>query len=105
MRDSLRTLVVVLLIGLLLAVALLYGHSALAQGSGPAVDWWVIAGGGASSNGSGGDVVLQDTLGQPIVGPSSGDGGQVTLSAGYWAGNVPLHRIYLPLVLRQWASS
>ena len=101
MRYNLRTLVVVLLIGLLLVGTILAGHGALAQDSGPAVDWWVVAGGGASSNGSGGDVVLQDTLGQPIVGPSSGDGGQVALSAGYWAGSVPLHRIYLPLVLHQ----
>jgi hypothetical protein len=101
MRDSPRTLVVVLLIGLLLAGTFLAGHGALAQGSGFAVEWWVVAGGGAFSRGSGGEVVLQDTLGQPIVGPSSGNGGQVTLGAGYWTGSAPLHRIYLPLVLRQ----
>jgi hypothetical protein len=101
MRHSLHTLVVILLAGLLLAVAFLAGRGALAQSSGPAVDWWVIAGGGASSNGSGGDVVLQDTLGQPMVGPSSGAEGQVALSAGYWTGTVAEYRVYLPLVLRQ----
>jgi len=100
MRDNLRTLVVVLLIGLLLAVALLAGRGVLAQGSGPAVGWWVVAGGSASSAGSGGDVVLHDTLGQPLVGPSSSGGGEVALSAGYWTGSVPVYRIYLPLVLR-----
>lgn len=101
MRDSLRTLVVVLLTGLLLALALLAGHGVLAQGSRPAVDWWVVAGGGASANGSGGDVMLQDTLGQPIVGPSSSAGGQVALSAGYWTGAFTRYRVYLPLVLRR----
>ena len=100
MKDSLRTLVVVLLIGLLLAVALLAGHGALAQDSGSAVEWWVVAGCGAFSAGSGGNVVLQDTLGQPIVGPASGDGEQVALSAGYWTDSALLHKIYLPLVLR-----
>jgi len=101
MRDNLRTLVVVLLIGLLLAVALLAGHGALAQGSGPVVDWWVVAGSGDSFDGTDGDVVLQDTLGQPIVGPSSGAGGQVALSAGYWTGAIPQYQIYLPPMLRQ----
>jgi hypothetical protein len=57
----------------------------LAQGGGPAVNWWVIAGGGASS--SGGNVTLNDTVGQPIIGPASGSG-SVALSAGYWVGCV-----------------
>ncbi len=45
------------------------------------VDWWVIAGGGAPSMGAG--VTLNDTLGQPVIGSSSG--GDVGLAAGYWA--------------------
>ena len=100
MTHELRTPVVVLLIGLLLVVALLADHSALARGSGPAVDWWVIAGGGASATGEGDRVVLHDTLGQPIVGLSSAAGGQIALSAGYWTGAVTQCRVYLPLVLR-----
>jgi hypothetical protein len=54
---------------------------ALAQGS-AAIDWWVVAGGGEPS--SSGDVALNDTLGQPVVGSSSG--GNVALGAGYWYG-------------------
>lgn len=102
MRDRVLTPPGILIVGLLLsAVVLLAGRGALAQGSGPAVEWWVVAGGGASSDGTGGDIVLQDTLGQPIVGPSSGAGGQVALSAGYWTGTVTHDWVYLPLVLRQ----
>ena len=50
--------------------------------SGPAVDWQVTAGGGAPA--VGGTVTLNDTLGQPVIGASSG--GNVALGAGYWVG-------------------
>jgi hypothetical protein len=64
-----------------LAVLLLaFGGLALAQGG--AIDWWVIAGGGGPSSGTA--VALNDTLGQPVIGPSSGNG--VSLGAGYWYG-------------------
>ncbi len=49
--------------------------------SGPAADWQVMAGGGAPT--SSGNITLNDTLGQPIIGDSSG--GNVTLGAGYWS--------------------
>jgi hypothetical protein len=71
------------LIGLL-AVLVVVG-AASANGSGPSVDWWVISGGGAPS--SGGNVTLNDTLGQPVAGDASG--GSVTLHAGYWPCNLP----------------
>ena len=61
---------------------LLIGSSVLAQG-GAAINWWVFGGGGAPS--SGGNVTLNDTLGEPIIGPSS-NGGNVSLMAGYWGG-------------------
>jgi hypothetical protein len=67
------------LVGLL--VMLVVVAAALAGGGGPAVDWWVLSGGGAPS--SGGNITLNDTLGQPVVGDASG--GSVTLHAGYWA--------------------
>jgi len=70
--------------GGLLALVLTFGGVS-AQGSGPAVDWWVIASGGAPA--SGGTVTLNDTLGQPIIGPASG--GNATLNAGYWPCNLP----------------
>lgn len=66
-----------------LLVMLLGAGLALANGGSPSVDWWVIAGGGGSSS-DGGDVALNDTLGQPVIGASS-DGGDVALRVGYWA--------------------
>lgn len=65
-----------------LLVLLLVAGGVDALGGGPAVDWWVISGGGAPSNGTG--VTLNDTLGQPIIGPGSGSG-DITLNAGYRA--------------------
>ena len=49
------------------------------------MDWWAISGGGAPS--SGGNVTLNDTLGQPMVGPWTG--GSVALNAGYWPCSLP----------------
>jgi hypothetical protein len=71
------------LVGLL--VLLVAVGAVSANGGGPAVDWWVISGGGAPS--SGGNVALNDTLGQPVAGDASG--GSVTLHAGYWPCNLP----------------
>ena len=62
-----------------LLLCLLVVGGTLAQG-GPTSNRWVISGGGAPS--SGGNVALNDTLGEPIIGPSSG--GNVWLGAGYW---------------------
>jgi hypothetical protein len=58
----------------------------LAQGT-TIINRWVISGGGNPSSVTG--VTLNDTLGQPIVGPSSG--GNVWLGAGYWGGARPTH--------------
>jgi hypothetical protein len=52
-----------------------------AQG-GPTVDWWVLAGGGAPSSAEA--VILDDTFGQPVIGPAAV--GNVELNAGYWVG-------------------
>jgi hypothetical protein len=68
-----------LLCGLLCALSVAIG---LANGT-PTIEWWTFNGGGAPS--SGGNVTLNDSLGIPIVGPSSG--GTVSLGAGYWYGN------------------
>jgi len=57
-----------------------------------------VLGGGASSS-AGGDVTLQATLGQPVVGGITG--GDVTLGQGFWYGTTPAgYNIYLPLVIR-----
>ncbi|MBM4461677.1 MAG: hypothetical protein FJ011_28625 [Chloroflexi bacterium] len=70
------------MIGLLV---LLVAVGAVSAQGGPAVDWWVISGGGAPASGAG--VTLNDTLGQPVIGPSAG--GSVALHAGYWPCNLP----------------
>jgi len=66
-----------------------------------AIDWWVIAGGSGPLT-DGGHVTLNATLGQPIIGASTGDHAQ--LSAGFWQQATeppaPDHFIYLPVVLR-----
>lgn len=72
-------LVLFLTIGILWLAAGL----SLAQGSDPTIDWWAIAGGGGPASGSGG-VTLNDTVGQPFIGPAVGISG--ALNAGYWYG-------------------
>ncbi len=86
-----------LALGLIIA-ALLVAASVLASSAGPAVDWWIVSGGGGSA--PGGNVTLNATLGQPIVGASAGN--DITLNAGYWYGGAatPQYRIYLPVVQR-----
>lgn len=68
----------------------------LMAAEGAAIDWWVVGGGGGPA--ADGAVVLNDTLGQPVIGP--GSGGSVSLGAGYWYITMATHRIYLPLLLR-----
>jgi hypothetical protein len=68
---------------LILVAVLIAGLSAmgvaLAQGM-PSIRWWAIGGGGAPSRGDG--IRLNDSLGQPFIGPSRGD--SVSMGAGYW---------------------
>ena len=75
-----RRMVLALLVALLVT---LHGSGMALAASGPVVDWWVISGGGAPSS-NGGNVALNDTLGQPVVGPSGG--GSAALNVGYWVG-------------------
>ena len=72
-----RPIFAVLIAGLALLLTTAGGASA---GSDPENPWWVIAGGGGSA--SGGNITLDDTLGEAIIGASAGDG--VALDAGYW---------------------
>ena len=89
-RHKLIILVVVLLC-CLLAVG-----GALAQGA-AVINWEVIGSGGGSVSGDVG-IVVNGTLGQPIVGPVSFD--STSLGVGYWYGARAEYRLYLPLVLR-----
>ena len=61
------------------------------------IDWWVVSSGGGPT--SGGNVTLDATLGQPIIGTSSG--GPISIVAGFWpgAGEVTCD-LYLPQVSR-----
>jgi hypothetical protein len=78
-------------------VALVVVGAALALGSGPQVSWDVMAGaGGVSSNGA--EVEFMDTIGQPVVGYSSG--GRVDLNAGFWYLMGVKYGIYLPMMVR-----
>jgi hypothetical protein len=62
---------------------------------GTALDWWVVAGGGSPSSAD--SITMNGTLGQPVVGQSSG--GDVSLETGYWGAGAE-YLIYLPLVTR-----
>jgi hypothetical protein len=86
----------ILTIGLLF---LLTAGAALALST-PTVEWWVFGSGGRTS--SVGNITLNDTIGQPVIGPSS-SGGDVSLESGYWVSGMVTEQeslIYLPLVFR-----
>jgi hypothetical protein len=85
----------IILTAALLAMLVL-AATALAQGL-PAIDHWVLGSAGGGSTGAG-DLSVNSTLGEPIIGSSSGD--SVSLGAGYWYGGAVEHEIYLPIVLR-----
>ena len=88
----------ILILILVLTLSLVVVGLALANG-GLELPRWVL--GGGASDSTAGDVSLQATLGQPVVGVvSSGD---VALGQGFWhGGRLPGggYDIYLPLVQR-----
>jgi hypothetical protein len=69
-------------LALLLALPLVAAGLALAQGT-AVIDWWVVGGGGGPA-GNGGEITIEATLGQAVIGPSSADA--ASLGAGYWYG-------------------
>jgi hypothetical protein len=82
----------ILLATLVLVLTLIGARWAGAQAlAGEAIDWWVFAGGGAPS--AEGSIFLDDTLGQPLVGGSSGS--DVTLGDGFWYGSLGPPRVTL----------
>jgi len=68
-------------LAILLLMALSTDGIARAAG-GTAIGWEVLSGGGAPS--TGGNIIINDTFGQPFIGPSSS--GNTSLGAGYWYG-------------------
>ena len=79
----------------LVLVTVAIGSLALA-GGGYDVSWHVIGGGGGTSRG--GRYALDATIGQPVAATSGG--GAYRLCVGFWCGNVPGWRLYLPDMLR-----
>ena len=65
-----------------LTLLLLAGTAALVYAGSTSIDWDVIAGGGGST--SSGDVTIEDTIGQPVVGASQA--GDVAIDSGFWPG-------------------
>jgi hypothetical protein len=84
---------------LLMAILSLAGLGfALRESLGQAVDWQVLGNGGGQA--SSGEINLQGTLGQNLIGSSATSGGETNLWAGYWtSGTQNVYRLYLPLVV------
>ena len=81
---------IALLSCLLIAAGVLVGDTT-------GIDRWVIGGGGGEA--SGGGVSLDASLGEPIVGISSG--GSIALEAGFWTGSGGgTNQAFLPLLSR-----
>jgi hypothetical protein len=76
-RKLIFALLLMLTIGVMRAPS---GDAPVAFAAGEAISKWVIANGGGSS--SGGNITIKDTLGQPIIGPSTGN--STGLYAGFW---------------------
>jgi hypothetical protein len=59
------------------------------------VDWFVIASSGGVSSGS--NITMESTVGQPIVGSSSG--GNITFDSGYKSGE-EMRKLFTPIILK-----
>ena len=98
--NTLRILSFVSLMALLVVIAASTSVAArdltgLQNLSGLDLSWTVLgAGGGHAASAS---YSLEATLGQPLVGPSSGSA--VTIAAGFWQDQAG-YRVYLPIVLK-----
>jgi hypothetical protein len=77
-RKFFLALLTLILLGILAGSGAPAGKVVAQPGS--VVNWWVLAGGGGKS--AGGDVQLNATLGQGMIG--SAQGGITTLAVGYW---------------------
>lgn len=62
------------------------------------LDWFTPLTGSAGGAASSTNYAINFTVGQSVVGVSSGTNHEVCL--GYWCGGATQYRIYLPLVLR-----
>jgi hypothetical protein len=85
---------------LLILVILFPGRvaPAAAQSGGPHDLTWSTVDGGGWTFSTGGAYSLGSTVGQPDAGVL--EGGAYTLVGGFWGGASAVHRLYLPLLLR-----
>ena len=77
-----------------LVFILAIGASAAVLTSSFDIDWWVLSGGGAPS--SGGNVELNGSLGQSVIGMAESD--DYEIDSGYWLRGT--YDIFLPLIMR-----
>jgi hypothetical protein len=88
---------------LALALALLLGVAGVTSANnGVERPRWVLGGGAADATAGG--AALRATLGQPVVGVVTSNGGDVVLGQGFWHGATRGYTIYLPLVIRNYQS-
>lgn len=83
---------------LILGLAALLATAPVARAALNALDlnWWTVAGGGGES--SGGSYTLHATVGQSAPGRLAG--GVYTLDGGFWPGDKPLVKAFIPHVSR-----
>jgi hypothetical protein len=85
---------------LLILVTLLAARvtPAAAQSGGPYDLTWNTIDGGGQMYSAGGAYMLGGTVGQPDAGVLEGD--DYSLVGGFWGGASAVHRLYLPLLMR-----
>jgi hypothetical protein len=89
-RQSHALLVVIVLLRLVATVQAQTGDDY-------SLNWNTVDGGGEMYS-AGGAYTLGGTVGQPDAGVL--EGGTYTLAGGFWGGASAVHRLYLPLLLR-----
>jgi hypothetical protein len=92
MSRSKWPFIIVLLVLTLLAVGVVQAQVSANFGLG----WHLVSGGGAPAATGSGDIRLNGSLGQPVIGASQVTG--LDLHAGFWPGALGGVTIYLPLV-------
>jgi hypothetical protein len=94
-RSPLPVLLIVTFLSLVLA------FPAMTQGpENYTLEWWTVDGGGGVGQDTTSPYILGGTIGQPDAGILGN--GEYTLIGGFWVGGRVGHRIYLPLVLRNY---
>jgi hypothetical protein len=94
-RKRIQTAIALITLAVLLLLA---GRALAASPADYALDWWTVDGGGGTWSDTGGEYVLNSTIGQPDAHVWEGD--DYTLTGGFWGAGEVNRCVYLPLVLR-----